>query len=442
MLRPLLLGSYTSGYMNGRALRDSALRVAYFGDSTANYGTANSDSETINVPFPASGNTTSIALSTLERTALPTYFPVNVVANGGISGQSTSAMVSREVAAASATRKAVADILAKDPDVIFARCGSINDLTGLSVAGVAAQVATTLANHRLLINRLSSAGALVIDGGIAGYNDGSAGTATDQVATRLALTQLNAQYKADAESSGGKVVFLDPIGLLSDSAGSFLSGMSNDGRHLSIAGSKALANAEQAIIAPVLGASVNRFNGANVFPNALFASTGAIASGTAATGIVPTATNGALSGSAVVFESGKVWQVTTVTATGIGTVTLTAALNLASMGVVSGNSVGIEFDFFVERPDGLNLSEIGPILGRLDMTQSGKGRIVIDAVTSSQQIPTTPRISGRVIFPVIVMPVDPATLSVQNLLLQVSTRFATQVLRIGITPPRIVINPA
>ena len=90
------------------------LRIATYGDSTASCGlTATSVNNSV-TPLGSSnhlGGGDSKAMSIVAHT--PSIF----IANGGVSGNTTSLMLARGAVALSSTRKAVSDICALKPDV-------------------------------------------------------------------------------------------------------------------------------------------------------------------------------------------------------------------------------------------------------------------------------------------------------------------------------------
>jgi len=102
--------------------RTTPLRVATFGDSTANAGgvrsvTNQDTAQAVNANWGAtfSGGLTS------DRYALDRAYPqAYLVINGGITGQSTTQMLARDTLGASITRRAITDVINAAPDVVLA----------------------------------------------------------------------------------------------------------------------------------------------------------------------------------------------------------------------------------------------------------------------------------------------------------------------------------
>ena len=390
-----------SGAGNAPRPRLQPLRIATFGDSTANVGSTNLDQSQITAAFPASGATV-LSVATLEKLGIALRYPrAYLVANGGISGNSTTDMLNRETAGAGPTRKSTADILSMQPDVIIARCGSINDFLGVVPATIDATVAAVASRHAQLIARLASGNAIVIDEGIAGFNPGS-NTPTDLEATRTTLRRLNALYAAAAKPP--RVLWLDPVGVTCDASGAYLAGLSTDGTHPNVAGAYAIAQAELAILNAYFGPGLRRYEGANLASGSSMAVTSAQAYGTLAAGHAINVSNATRQNAAVVVGSdGKLWQTcefTSTAASGQGQIAL--PYTPTSWGLLATDVLGIEFDFFVESIDQTSaLPEFvnGGILGRVDNYKSGAGRVVLDALgLSVTQTVGRSRIEGRCIF--------------------------------------------
>ncbi len=231
------------GVIRTIAQRKTPVRIATFGDSTANVGATQSPASQDATKYSSSAwqsGLVSIGISG-DKWTVPYFYPqAYLVCNGGISGENTTQMLARDSAAYSTTRKAVADVANFSPDVIFLRGGSINDIASVTAGAVAATVATTYANHIAIIGRLAAAGARIVDEGIFGYSGGAA----EPQSVRAALVQLNAMFAAYAAQYPNLIEFINPVGLTCDSTGAYLSGMSTDGTHLNGMGSITVARKE------------------------------------------------------------------------------------------------------------------------------------------------------------------------------------------------------
>lgn len=376
-----------SGKLKTNFYRTTPVRVATFGDSTANFiGMAGHDNTILTTPFPVSGATV-VSLSA-DKIAISQQYPLAyVVGNGGISGQNTSQMLARDTLAASSTRKSISDIVDLRPDVILLRGGSINDLTTVTSNNLAATVAATYNNHIQIIQRFLSAGIPVIDSGIYGYN----GAATDLSSTRSAITQLNALFSTYAQGYLGKVFFIDFTNLINDGAGAFLTNVFNsaDGTHLSQQGQVISAKQEAAILNSLFGKSnASRFSGTNLIANANFATTTSVGYGNLATGLSIGVTNATRANAKVEMIDGRIWQTVEITVTATsGVVTINMPFTPSSMGININDIYGFEFDFYVAGMAGLAppLPSSAGVQGRVDIYRASGGRFVSDALVTSYQ---------------------------------------------------------
>jgi lysophospholipase L1-like esterase len=432
---PALSASAVAAVNQSQSFRrvTTPLRVATFGDSTANVGTANHDLRTVTAAFPGSGATV-LSISADKFLLDSVYEQCYLVGNGGVSGETTAQMLARSAAGASSTRKAIEDIADLAPDLILLRGGSINDLTSLTAGTMAAQVATTYANHVNIINRLRSV-APVIDEGIYGY---SGVGATDAAVTRQALLQLNTMFAAYAQGAANGVYFLPALGLLSDSTGAYLTGMSTDGTHLNLAGAKVLADAEADLVKFIFGPASHgpRYIGANLVTNPLMTQVGSQAYGTVATGFAIGASNATRQNAKVEVIDAKYWQTcefvpTTSAPQGI----VYAPYTPGTCGLLSTDVIGAEFDFLIQSLDGSPLSPAS-LTGRLDTTKVG--RVVLDGLATSVSATFSGTImKGRVIFPPWLIGEASATLTAGSFLVQLTGQ-DTRSFKLGMSTPRIV----
>jgi len=272
-------------------------------------------------------------------------------------------------------RKSMKDALDLAPDVVILRAGSPNDLGSVTSGTWQATADATYLNHRILVSRAISGGAIVIDEGCYGYGDGASATATDPAATRLAMLYLNGLYKAHAATLPGRVFFLDPqVAGIQQTDGKYVAEMTADGVHLSIAGGRKIAVQEAAILTSVFGPSSGvRYPGANMIANSMFQDSSA----GLATGLtLPSPTNGAWSGSAIEFINGQNWQTSVFTPTAsaaIGYMSIYSMITSVITAATINDVFGLEFDVMI--------SGIGSVpvptsaYGQLDISKTANGRI-------------------------------------------------------------------
>ena len=247
------------------AVRETALRVATFGDSTANFGGTsagmqNTDISMISMPA-ALASVVVFDWGMGPKLQLPYYYPsAKMVANGGIGGDTTANMLARDAAAVSATRRALTDVFATSPDLIILRCGSINDILALNLSTYATQVQLDViaARHYDILMRCAGNVSYVIDEGIAGFDNNSGVVPANLAYIRDALARLNIMYGAFITSTGRKNIrFLDPVGVTCDSTGAFLPGVVPvaNGYHDSWYGAYRRAKAEAYLVSRLAGES-------------------------------------------------------------------------------------------------------------------------------------------------------------------------------------------
>lgn len=246
-------------------IRESVLRVATFGDSTANFGgtSAGMQNTSVEKVSMAAGLSSVVVIDwgLGPKLQLPYMYPsARVVGNGGIGGDTTANMLARDAAAAAVTRRALDDVFATSPDLIIVRAGSINDVLGLNLTDYATQgqLDTIAARHYDIVIRCADHVAYVIDEGIAGF-DNNTGTIPPNLAyIRDALARLNIMYGAFITSTGRKNIrFLDPVGVTCDSTGAFLPGVVPvaNGYHDSWYGAYRRGKAEAQLVEKMAGAS-------------------------------------------------------------------------------------------------------------------------------------------------------------------------------------------
>lgn len=371
-------------------IRTTPLRVATFGDSTANFnGMAGHDNSILTAAFPATGFA-SISMAADKINITQQYSLAYLVGNGGINGQTTTQMLARDTLAASSTRRSISDIIDLKPDVILLRGGSINDITAVTSGTVAATVTSTYNNHIQIIQRFLSAGIPVVDSGIYGY---SAGAAADPVSTRSALLQLNTLFASYAATMPGRVIFIPWTGVVSDGTGAYLTNTSTDGIHLNIQGAILAGKQEAIALTSLFGKSIaRRFTGPNVVTNSTFAATTTSAMGTVANGLsIYGGAAATMANAKIEVIDGRIFQTIEVTITAAGSFpTIQVPYNPNTMGIAINDIYGFEYDFYVaglsNTPPPLSA---GSVQGRMVAYKTSAGQVIVDALTSSAQSPIT-----------------------------------------------------
>lgn len=420
------------------------VRVGLFGDSTANPGSSqvSPDSHDVSIhtaPFPGSATTTSLALSGSKFLLGTQYQRCHLVFNGGVSGDSTTAMLARDDAGASTTRKAILDMQGANIDVCIFRGGSINDVTAGSAEN------TILAQHIKLLNRMMTAGDyMIIDEGIAGYS--VTGGSTDLYRQRL--ISLNAQFKAFAAKYPNRIIFLDPVGLTCNGDGTFITGRCrSDNLHLSFYGQMCLAQAEAAILTRLFGPAIGpRFPGVNLLSNPLLTTVTSPGYGSVGTNWAIQVTNGTRQNAAVEQIDGKLWQTVEIVSNGAGgggSILAPYTPNSAGYGIIRGDIVGVEFDWFFE---GATPNSTPPlptaIVARFDNTQTGtSGRVVLQHLIPDENT-AFPSDAGRMKGHVLLGPfqfqdASANMTSISNITLNFKTDAATT-FKMGMSSPRLV----
>lgn len=340
-------------------LRANPLRVALFGDSTANLGTTQGANEmgatTYSAAFPASG-TTILKIDSDKWAAQHTYPLAWPVINCGISGDTTTQMLARDTAAAGATRKALTDLVNAYPDVVILRAGGVNDLLAMTAANTTVDLDAVYARHVEIVQKALASGAIIIDEGLYGYSP-SSGTAADIAFRQAGIAYLNAKYSAFAATLPGWVYFLDMVGTLSNADGTFITGVyESTGVHLNDYGQRLAGNMEAALLGTIFGSSSsNRFDGVNVITNAMMNNTGAQSYGTVATGftIGSSGAGSVRQNAKIEVIDNKIYQTCEYvwsTASQYGTIY--APFTPATMGFSANDVYGFEADIYIENMSG------------------------------------------------------------------------------------------
>ena len=416
--------------------RKDPLRIATFGDSTANTGSTNTDTSVWNVPFPASSSTVVSVEPDVYQTSTK-YPKAWLVANGGISGENTTQMLARDSAGASASRKATQDVVNLYPDAVLLRAGSINDLGTVTSGTLSATVAATYANHVSLINRFTTHGVYVIDEGLFGY---SAAGATDPATTRIAIGQLNQMFSDYAKTVSG-ITYVSVVGKITNSDGTYISGMSPDGIHLSARGQNELAILESEILSATFGPSRGpRYSGVNLATNPQFVASSGTGYGTVATGITILMTSVTRQNAKIEVVGGKTMQTCEFvpTATGANAI-LKYTFDPTLLSIVANDKLGIEFDYMID-PLGDVMPTPTATQARLTIAKSGAGSIVADQVSvfSGLTLPASRWLGHCAFQPFQCQEASAALTSTASVVLALYSNDMVPY-RLGMSPPRIVI---
>ena len=330
--------------------RRTAVNAATFGDSTANLGST-VDLRVLDVVFPGSG-ATIVSTGTNKLGAVHEFSQLQAIYNAGISGENTTQMLARDAAAASATRRAVQDVLAVRPDVVLLRGASINDLQGVNNANWSATADAAAVRHLQLVSRFVTAGVPVIDSGCFGYGDGALATSATPDAVRSALLRLNTLIKAGLSQFDGMAVYVDPAGVLLDASGRFLPGVTADGLHLSDAGGRLHGPLEALALRRMFGIPQGRsIRGALLFPNIFQTVNSGRPSG------FSMSPSGATAVENVQVVDGKNCYTVDVTPTAAGYIYIAAPIPLATMAVNVGDAFTMEYDLDVLASADITLSQ-------------------------------------------------------------------------------------
>jgi lysophospholipase L1-like esterase len=153
------------------------------------------------------------------------------VFNGGVSGETTTQMVARETAGASATRRAILDAQTVGVEFLIYSAG-INDIQGLAAGATQAQidtvVSTAFTNLTFLFNKARSCGITSIFCSLMPY---TFGTAAENVTRTAAIRQFNTLFRNYFAANPEAGYFFNVYDLLGDQNGNWLGGMTDDGLH-------------------------------------------------------------------------------------------------------------------------------------------------------------------------------------------------------------------
>lgn len=230
--------------MSFKPTEPGIIRVGSFGDSTANIeatqGTTDITAVTVN-GYAAAPNKMAAHIGILSNGI------IQYVANGGVSGDTTTGALNRDAAAVSATRKSITDLQLIGCHIVTV-CLGINDLrnninSGTSSGSANATVATALTNIQTVMQRIYALGMWPMYVSIAGQTYGSQAitdgkSSADITAINTYALSLNSQVQSWINNTAGYGTYIDTSSTLANqSTFNYNTGNSNDGLHLSIVGS-------------------------------------------------------------------------------------------------------------------------------------------------------------------------------------------------------------
>lgn len=360
------------------------IRVASFGDSTANIGVVSPDG-TGSFEFaglsswPASGTNTAISFTNQKIPLLGRLPSLKIVYSGGISGETTTQMLGRDALAYSATRRSINDCIASNPDVVFFRGGSVNDLMSVvTPENVEATISATFENHKAVIGRFLSAGLVVFDFGMFGYNNQSTYPASYPDLVRYAIKKLNGMFAAYADSVS-RLFYTGPNSIQNQD-GTIATGLS-DGVHLNTFGGWYAGNDELTMLSCVFDAGRKiSYIGNNLVANSTYWN---VSSGSPV-GFATAVSNATISNKRVELNENGVptWRMEVAATSADGTATFYLPYDPSTAGgygIVAGDTLGFELDFELYSASGIPEFGEGTCFARVDTTKSGAGRILLES---------------------------------------------------------------
>lgn len=424
--------------------------VATFGDSIANISTyANFDLRQISGGgYGSSPDRMGVALSRLSNGAL------RVSGNCGVSGDTTTQMLARDAAGATATRKALTDAMTIGCRHLVISAG-INDLQnptlpgGSSAATIASTVAASVGRMTQILRRAVAMGMIPHLPALLGYrydatNGTSGGTNTlaNVTTTQAAIALWNSQMSAVVQAAGGALGYWYDSFRTSivDSTGAWLTGMDQgDGLHPSENSTYLIyAEVAQNILAleNVTGVSPFAFPlGANLFTNADFsASTSGVATG--ANAFVGVGT-GTLANQIITWR-GQQWQESVLTPTALdGSGNVSVQIDLTYSAPTTGDVLGGEISIYIDDGAG-NAAPIFQYLARMRCNSNYADTPNYNA-TISPKVLRTAVVDGRYVPNPIVAPAAVTTSIISVIAL---TNQLVTPIRLRVARPRVVKLPS
>lgn len=341
---------------------------------------------------------------------------IRLVANCGVSGKTTTQMLAREALGASATRKAIADIVTTGAQFAVNSFG-INDIKGLAggaaQAAIDAVVATLVANSATILKKQRANGIYPITTSLFGYSE-SAATASEIATRQAAVKQANAALSALITSVGGELgSYVDVWELVADSTGAWKAGLDQgDGLHPGANGCAIIyAKVIDEILACVGVTALPKFaygQQSNLFTNPDFS---ASAAGTATGLNIYTGVGTCTLAKSIVDWRGQTWQEVIVTPTaldGNGNASVSIDITIPNAAIALNDVLGGEISVYVDDGAG-NAPAVFQWLARL-RTNTVYADMPLYSPTINPKVLYQKPIDQRVAFNPIVSPAaTPAT---------------------------------
>lgn len=357
-----------------------------------------------------------------------------LAANCGVSGETTTQMIARESAGASATRKAVIDAATTGVQYIVNSFG-INDIqtlaSGAAQATIDGVVNTAVANAVIILKKQKSKGIWPITTSLFGYNYTSADAG--QIATRQAASrQFNVALGALITAASGELgSWVDVYSLVTDSAGAWIAGLDQgDGLHPGANGCRVIYTPVVAEMLRVAGvANAPKFaygQQTNMFTNADFSAS----SSGSATGVNLYQVGTCTLVKSIVDWRGQNWQDCLVTPTaldGNGNAGVSIDITIPSTTILTNDVIGGEISLYIDDGAG-GAPAVFHFMARLRANTTYADTPLYNPAISPKVNLTAP-IDGRFALLPIVSPADtPATFLISlTILAQSLTPFRARV---------------
>lgn len=478
--------------------------TANIGDINKPDGTSlDMDVSICTAPYGAAGDLVQL-VQAIDKFATYLNYPMAyLVGNGGIPGENTSQIIARDTAviaagsftigatykivdagntdftligsannrvgtqfkatgigsgtgvAKSIYRKSIKDIIDLKPDAVFYRGGSINDLyfsSTITPANWQQKADETFDRHIKIVSKLASSGVLIFDHMFfgMGLSDGSEGTAVvgagctypDHV--RQAIIYLIG--KIERYFAGrGNVITINPVGLLCDSTGRFLPGMTKDGVHLELRAIFAFEKHLGKLLTKSYGESKKiRYDGLNLFRDPLLSTTVAESYGTRCTSIsigvsgVGNRQNAAVE--PLVFDDEERLYQSCELAVGaaMGGLQFMFANPIISGAYPANTVFGIEVSFFVKSLDAVP-RKITNLYFRFETIKNGAGRVIIGCIPNSVNMDLDQNgYHGHLVIPPFKIQEITSNLSTATINLILEVTGGAGVIKAGVTSIRLI----
>lgn len=278
-----------------------------------------------------------------------------LAANCGVSSDATTAMIAREAAGATATRKAIIDAVTTGVQFLVNSFG-INDIQtlagGASQATIDGVVNTAIANIITLLKKQKANGIWPITHSLLGYNLNTA-TAGEIETRQAASRQLNTALASAITSNPELGSWVDVYSLVTTSTGAWIAGLDDGlGMHPGANGCKVIYTqvvAEMLRVAGVINPAKFAYGQqSNLFANPDFS---AATSGTATGVNIFTSSGTATLTKAIVDWRGQNWQEVLVTPTildGSGNVGVDFDITIPNATIALNDVLGGEISLYID----------------------------------------------------------------------------------------------